>query len=232
MTEVVDEALVPLPVGGKLELSSYVGSDLDFVRAARVSFDGDSTEYGATEDGILAFLLRNRHATPLEHGQLTFYVELPIFVVREWMRHRTWSFNELSGRYSELERKFFIPRTEDMRIQVGRPGHYKYEQMPEFEAKINSNVIEASCDAAFDQYESLLAAGVAKEVARAILPVGTFTKMWATVNPRNLLNFLVLRTAENAQKEIRAYAQRVEAEFAEVFPRTWTHWNESGRQML
>jgi thymidylate synthase (FAD) len=220
----------PIP-GGELQLLDYFGRDLDFVNAAKVSFDNASSEMRGHEEGLVNFLIKNKHASPFEHGQLRFYVKAPIFVFREWHRHRTQAYNEWSARYSKLEPEFYIP--ENFRKRVGKPGAYTYEEIDDIGLEVEfARAMSESYAIAYQTYEGLLARDVAPEIARCVLPVGTFSKMWATVNPRNCLNFLALRAAPNAQLEIRLYAEAVENCFRAVYPVTWNAWNEAGRCSL
>lgn len=220
----------PIP-GGELQLLDHMGSDLDFVNAARVSFDAESYVMEKREVGLINYLIKNKHASPFEHGQLRFYVKAPIFVFREWHRHRTQAYNEWSARYAKMEPEFYYP--EAFRKRVGKPGAYTYEPYNDeiLEEQFTLSMQHAYM-VAYNTYEGLLLRNVAPEIARCVLPVGTFSKMWATVNPRNCLNFLALRAHPNAQREIREYAYDVELCFQECFPVTWAAWNEAGRCSL
>lgn len=216
-------------MSGFVRLDAALADDLSVVNAARVSFSKSSTEFGDAERGLVMFLMRERHGTPFEHNALRFHVRCPIFVAREWFRHRIGSFNEFSARYSEVPDGAWVPPVEAVRTQVGRPGRYTFEQMPaEVAAEVQSTIAESNGHA-YRTYQYLLSIGVAKEVARTVLPVATFTEFWWTVNARSLMNFLSLRTADTAQREIREYADQVEALFAEQMP--WTHrcWVECDR---
>lgn len=220
----------PIP-GGELQMLDCLGSDLDFVNAARVSLDNFSPSMGDNENGLIRFLIKNKHASPFEHGQLRFYVKAPIFVFREWHRHRTQAYNEWSARYSTLAAEFYYP--EVFRKRVGKPGAYTYEDYgdPDLEQQF-TNQMQHAYQTAYHVYEGMLARDVAPEIARSVIPVGTFSKMWATVNPRNCLNFLALRAHPQAQLEIRRYAEAVETCFRATYPVTWQEWNEAGRCSL
>lgn len=216
-------------MSGFVRLDAALADDLSVVNAARVSFSKSSTEFGDAERGLVMFLMRERHGTPFEHNALRFHVRCPIFVAREWFRHRIGSFNEFSARYSEVPDGAWVPPVEAVRTQVGKPGRYRFEQMPaDVAAEVQSTIAESNGHA-YRTYQYLLSIGVAKEVARTVLPVATFTEFWWTVNARSLMNFLSLRTADTAQREIREYAEQVEALFAEQMP--WTHrcWVECDR---
>jgi thymidylate synthase (FAD) len=216
-------------VTGFVRLDSCMADDLSVVNSARVSFGRSSTEFGEAERGLVHFLMRERHGTPFEHNAFRFHVRCPIFVAREWMRHRIGSFNEFSGRYSEVPDGAWTPSIEAVRTQVGKPGAYTFEPVPESVAAEARDAISEANGHAWRTYQYLLSLGVAKEVARVVLPLASYTEFWWTVNARSLMNFLSLRTAETAQREIREYAGEVESLFAEKMP--WTHrcWLVEGR---
>lgn len=210
----------------KAALLEHCASDLAVVNAARVSFASHSDEMTSKDAGLIGFLMREGHGSPFEHGYLRFHVEAPIFVFREWHRHRTGhSFSEVSGRYVELERKFYEPAT--FRVQGGKPGAYTFEDIGP--NKHYTGLMEAVYAAAWESYQALLDEGVAKEQARAVLPVGLYTQMHWSVNPRSLMHFLSLRTSEFAMKEIRDLAEQVEEQWAEVMPATAAAFEYNGR---
>jgi len=199
---------------GFVELVDSMGSDLSIVRAARVSY-GKTSSDPEKDKKLIKFLLANDHGTPFEHVALTFHVKAPIFVVRQWMRHRIGnSFNEISGRYTEMKEEFYIPK--QLRTQVGK--NYQYEALMD---SVNSiEKIEAHYEDTFKLYKELLELGVAKEQARAILPLGLYTEFYWTVNARSLMHFISLRLDPHAQEEIRDYAVALLEYFKEVLP--WT----------
>jgi thymidylate synthase (FAD) len=204
---------------GFVRLDGCMASDLSVVNAARVSFAQHSDELSERDQGLIRFLMREKHSSPFEHSVFRFHVKCPIFVAREWMRHRN-SYNEWSARYSQLEPEFYVPEAEDVRTQVGKPGAYSFEPV---DGQLAERTREAQREAyqhAYRVYEQLLEQGVAKEVARNVLPVGIYTMFYWTVNARSLMNFLSLRNADNAQREIRRYAEAVEVLFAERMPVT------------
>lgn len=222
------------------ELVQFAGSDEMLARAAMVSTKGSMATEAVPPDkvkGLLSFLMKNRHGTPFEHASMTFFVQAPIFVFREWHRHRVgWSYNEESARYKQMDPVFYVPGPERNLVQTGKPGHYTFlpgtpEQYANMEAHLKSHSWGA-----YTAYESLLAAGVAREVARAVLPVNTFSSMWATCNPRSMMHFLSLRTKVEGskfpsfpQREIEMCAEKMEAEFAERFPLTHEAFVAHGR---
>ncbi len=206
--------------GGFVRLDAHMGDDLSVVNAARVSFGARSDAMDERNAGLVRFLMRDRHGTPFEHNAFRFHIRCPIFVVREWMRHRIGSFNELSARYAEMKADFYVPAAADVRTQVGKPGAYVFEPVEAEHAERTRDAIAASYAAAFATYRALLDDGVAKEVARTVLPVGIFTEFYWTVNARSVMNFLSLRNHEAAQLEIRRYAVAVETLWGERMPVT------------
>lgn len=204
---------------------AYLGgyaSDLDVVNAARVSYDTEHLEFEDGDDKLIAYLIKNRHGSPFEHGYMKFRIEAPIFVFREWHRHRVGhSYNEMSGRYVELDERFYAPEPEDIRTQEGKTGSYTYAAVRDGDvADEAALIIERTCHHAFQEYKYLLELGVAKEQARCVLPVGTFSQMIWSCNPRSLMHFLGLRNHPRALKEIRDVAAAVEEIFADVMPIT------------
>jgi len=214
---------------GFVHLDSAMADDLSVGNAARVSFGTRRDAMDERDEGLIGFLMRERHGTPFEHNAFRFHVRCPIFVMREWIRHRIGSFNELSGRYAKIDEAFYVPALEDVRTQVGKPGAYTFEAVDMETAERTRAAMEASYAASYAAYEAMLADGVAKEVARSVLPVGIMTEFWWTVNARALMNFLSLRNAEHAQREIRRYAEAVEALFEARMPVTHRAFLEHGR---
>jgi len=172
--------------------------------------------------------MREKHGTPFEHNFFRFHIKAPIFVVREWFRHRIgWSYNEYSGRYSQMTTEAYIPDAEQMRTQVGKPGAYTFEPMDDYQPSMEQ--IKTSYNRSFYAYEKLLEEGVAKEVARMVLPVATYSEFYATTNARALMNFINLRGDETAQWEIRQYADGLEQFFQAAMPVTYDHFIDNGR---
>jgi len=214
-------------------LEEVWGSDLKIVNMARASFDRVSNEMNEANTGLVGFLVRNKHASPFEHSGMTVYADIPIFVAREWQRHRVQHYSELSQRYTKLESpKAWVPAVDDMRMQVGKPGAYAFEPVEKDIAVAGVALIEKAYAACFQAYKDLLELGIAKEVARTVLPIGTYTKMYATASLRGWLNFLALRTDVAALLEIRKEAQQIEELLNEHFPVTMKHWNAAGRGAL
>ena len=197
-----------------------MATDLSVVNSARVSFGRRKEEMDDSDAGLIRFLMRDRHGTPFEHNSFRFHIRAPIFVAREWMRHRVGSFNEFSLRYARATDDFYVPEPDDVRTQVGKPGAYSFEPVASELAEQTRDELQAVYEQAFATYERLVEAGVARELARCVIPVGAYTEFYWTVNARALMNFISLRNAETAQREIRRYAEAVETFFAEAMPVT------------
>lgn len=211
----------------------HMGSDLSIVNAARVSFMQESGELGKKDIGLIGFLMRERHASPFEHTALTVLVDTPIGVAREWMRHRTQSFNEFSTRYAKVsEPEFYIPGEDALRTQVGKPGAYTFEPLEADKTSPVQERFRAAYEAAEQAYQELVDLGLARELARNVLPLGMHTRFFATCDLRNWFNFLSLRTTENALREIREEAAEVEAIIEEHWPHAYRFWVEHGRGPL
>ena len=215
--------------GGFVRLDASMADDLSVVNAARVSFAKRSEEFSEVDKGLINFLMRERHGTPFEHNAFRFHIKAPIFVAREWFRHRIGSFNEFSARYSEVPNEFFVPAEEDVRAQVGKPGSYRFDKVDPALARETIELIQGVNERSYEVYTHLVDRGVAKELARVVLPVGMYTQFYWTVNARALMNFLSLRTAETAQLDIRRFADAVECSFAGAMPETYAAWAANGR---
>lgn len=230
------------PPHGFVRLVKYMGSELDVVNAARVSFHKES-KWGTSEagsvipgqlskgdEGLIRFLLKNKHGSPFEQGfQSMWHIRLPIFVMREWVRHRIGhSLNEESGRYVQMRDDFFHPA--HLRVQKGKPGAYTFEPIddPEMYTEYLDDLAEVN-KAAWDFYLKWLGRGVAKEQARIVLPLNLYTEIRWTANARSLMNFLALRNAPDAMFEIRCYAQALETLFAPQMPTVHKAFSTTGR---
>lgn len=219
-----------------VDLIQQVGTDADIVRAARVTIAAAPTGSNGNVAGLVGHMMRNRHGSVFEHNLFTFRVYTPIFVAREFMRHRMFSFNEQSGRYAELEPVFWTPGPERKLRQEGKPSAYKLTDGTTAQFYSASRSIRQVCADAYDTYHDMLNAGIAREVARTVLPVGTFTTFWATCNARSLMHFLSLRIDDagnsvetHPQYEIQQVARLMEDIFAERLPVTYDAWNSNGR---
>ena len=206
-----------------------MADDLCIINSARVSFNKRSEGIGEAEVGLINFLMKNRHGSPFESAVFRFHVKAPIFVIREWFRHRIASYNEWSARYSELKNEFYIPETSDVRKQVGKPGHYKFDDIDIDTATEFRNNLESFCDDAHFEYQRAISDGVAKELARLFLPVNIYSEFYTTINARALMNFLSLRNSEQAQREIRQYAIALESIFESLMPVTYQAFIKNGR---
>ncbi len=231
-----------------VELVRSSAHDSDVLFAARVSTQGEQTLESSQLDGseteadqkrnrgLINYLMRDRHGSPFEHNSMTFYVRAPIFVFREFMRHRIASYNEESGRYRELNPVFYVPAPERNLLQVGKPGAYEFlPGTAEQTALVEQQTRDVSLHA-FEAYQRMLQAGIAREVARIVLPLNIYSSMYVTVNARSLMNFLSLRTKREGthfpsfpQREIEMCAEKMEDSFAELMPLTYAAFNESGR---
>lgn len=228
MPEVLADNVVEVLDHGFLALDGALASDLAVVNGARVSFNQASDELEERDAGLIRFLIRNRHGSPFEHGYFRFLVKAPLFVVREHHRHRAGhSYNEWSGRYSKMEPEFYVP--EYVRTQVGKPGAYSFEPVDDETREATRDEIEANATRAFQSYERLLERGVAKEVARAVLPLSTYTKYYWSCNPRSLMHFCSLRNHDDAQYEIRQYAAAAESFLERLMPVTHEAFIANGR---
>jgi thymidylate synthase (FAD) len=216
-----------------VELIDRMGGDESVVRSARVSTSSDSrnVDMGTKEEGLINYLMRDRHGSPFEHNAFTFFIEAPIFVFREFMRHRIASYNEESGRYKQLEPVFYVPGPSRNLVQA-------YEFSPGGEGMTISTqaaLMNTSADA-YEKYLTLIDGGVAREVARMALPVNIYSSMYVTMNARSLMNFLSLRTKDEAsaypsfpQREIEMVAEEMEKIFAEAMPLTHGKFVQNGR---
>lgn len=215
-------------------------SDSDVVFAARVSTQGDATleEYLRVEDaaGLIRYLMKNRHGSPFEHNRFTFFVRAPLFVIREFQRHRIASYNEESGRYRQLEPVFYVPDANRALVQVGKPGRYEFTAGTLEQQILVNGALAANSMQAYERYEQMLAAGIAREVARMVLPLNLYSSMYVTMNARSLMNFLSLRTKvegsaypSDPQREIQMVAEKMEHCFAKEMPLTHESFTKFGR---
>jgi thymidylate synthase (FAD) len=227
--QVIPQDTIQVLDHGFVRLDGAMADDLSVVNGARVSFARRKTEMDDADAGLISFLMRDKHGTPFEHNSFRFHVRCPIFVAREWFRHRVGSFNEFSMRYARATDDFYLPEPEDVRSQVGKPGAYSFEPVSDQVAETTREELQAVYEHAYATYERLVEQGVARELARAALPVGAYTEFFWTVNARSLMNFVSLRAAESAQREIRRYADAVERFFEERMPITYEAFVASGR---
>lgn len=187
---------------GFINLIDHMGSDLTVVNAARVSMGKRHDKLTDDDIKLIAYLAKHRHTTPFEHVTLQFHIKCPIFVVRQWHRHRTWSYNEISRRYVRTEPEFYEP-TE---LRLSAPS----VKQGSSDETINTNAIVSITDRCLEEYNRLLRSDVAPELARMVLPQNMLTEFYGTVNLKNLADFYRLRIDEHAQQEIRWFAREID----------------------
>lgn len=199
---------------GHVRLVESMGSDLSIVRNARVSYDAEwrTGDDAGKDEKLINYLLKNGHTSPFESARFTFDVKCPLFVARQWMRHRTWSYNEVSARYSQLPAEMYVPDPNVLGVQSKDNKQMRdiSEEMTDEQwasAVMASETISAANQNAYDIYQNLIDNGVPRELARGVLPMNTYTHFFATVDLHNLMHFLRLRLHEHAQYEIRVYAE-------------------------
>lgn len=209
---------------GFVRLTDSMGSDMSVVRAARVSYDADwrAGDDTGSDARLIRYLWRNAHTSPFESVTFTFEVKAPIFVFRQWHRHRTWSFNEVSARYAELPSDFYTPAPEI----VGRQSASNKQARVIEENYRGQAAYAASMATAFEAYRTLLDDGWPRELARAVLPVATYSRMFATIDLLNLLKFMTLRSHDHAQYEIRVYADAMRELITPIVPIALEAWGE------
>lgn len=220
-----------------VDLVLSAGSDEFICKAARVSTLGAESIDSSESAGLIRFLMQNRHGSPFEHGLMTFRITAPIFVWREFMRHRIgFSYNEQSGRYMELDGVFYVPPKNRNLVQVGKPGHYKFVPGDHNQYDAVDDALTTSYQVAWEAYQKQLGLGIAKEVARACLPVATYSTAYVSCNPRSMMSFLSLRTLDPTslfpsypQWEISQVADLMEADFSALFPTTHNAFQQAGR---
>ena len=214
---------------GLVRLVDFMGNDESVARAARVSYDAAwrAGEDAGSDARLIRYLWKNAHTSPFEHVVFTFEVKAPIFVFRQWHRHRTWSFSEISGRYSELPEEFYVPKPED----IGQQGANNKQGRDIGETVcphyMGSLYIQQACETAFKAYRFLLEQGVPRELARSVLPLATYSHMFATVDLLNLMKFFSLRSHSHAQYEIRVYSDAMIQLVEPIVPVCMAAWKES-----
>jgi thymidylate synthase (FAD) len=233
-SEVLPESVIPenhvrVLDHGFVRLDAAMATDLSVVNAARVSFARRKEELDESDEGLIRFLMRDRHGTPFEHNAFRFHIRCPIFVAREWFRHRIGSFNEFSMRYARATDDFYVPEPDDVRSQVGKPGAYFFEPVDPELAETARETLREVYEVAYAAYERLVEQGVARELARSVMPVGAYTEFYWTVNARSLMNFVSLRAAETAQREIRRYAEACETFLEQLMPITYDAFVKNAR---
>lgn len=213
---------------GLLRLVDCMGSDLSIVRNARVSYDAEwrAGENEGSDDKLINYLYKNGHNTPFESVTVTFEVKAPIFVFRQWHRHRTQSYNELSARYRELPEEFYIPELNQITTQSTDNKQMRTDEINPQGEYIRTN-IKLCNENSFATYRELLANGCPRELARSVLPVGTYSHMFATANLHNWYRFLGERLHPHAQYEIRVYAEAILTALEKIVPVATNAFKES-----
>lgn len=212
--DIAAERIDPLGDGmSSVELLRVSGSDLDVANAARVSYGKISAELSDRDQKLIEYLAAHEHTSPFEHNQLSFRIKTPIFVARQWMRHRMNSYNEISYRYVQAPLEFYIPphwRYQDTKNRQGSVGQFEDEAL--------KAAYKKTLESAAEGYQKLLDAGVAREIARGLLPLCTYTEFIFTCNLHSLVHFIRLRTHPGAQYEIRCYAEAMQGMALVHFP--------------
>jgi thymidylate synthase (FAD) len=202
---------------GFVRLIDFMGGDETVVLAARVS-TGKGLKGEEQDRKLIHYLMKHRHETPFEHSVFQFHISCPLFVARQWFRHRVASYNERSGRYVEYEDEFYLP--DRLRLQAkSNKQASEFGEIPNERELIQ--MIQETYELVYERYKKLLASGVARELARAILPLSLYTQFYWTINARSLMNFINLRADASAQWEIRQYAEAIAKIFKAKMPWTW-----------
>ena len=209
----------------RVEYVDSMGDDKRIAQAARVSTGNDDSD--RPYEGLVRRLWSDQHTSTFEHNTLTVMAEVPIFVAREWMRSRTFAYNEISARYTEMEPVFYIPSEDRPLVQTGKAMDYRREagDSGQFNRTHAAHCLQAS--AAWDWYQSMIEEGIAREVARNVLPVSLYTRFYATANLRNWLHFIKLRADPTALHEIQDAARQVADLIQEKWPTAWAAYEET-----
>lgn len=212
---------------GWVGLIDTLGTETTIVNAARVSFGKLSSEMTDRDVKLLEYLIANRHTSPLEHLVFTFSVHCPLFIRGQWHRHRTWSYNEISRRYTEIDMEFYTPP--ELRRQAENNRQASVEDGDFAEGEALRTLIADHNKASFELYEKLLAGGVCREQARGVLPQNMMVTFWGTVDLSNLLHFLELRDSAHAQWEIREYARAIKQLITPIIPNVAEYYRKKGQ---
>ena len=211
---------------GFIRLVDYMGGDARIVQSARVSY-GEGTKTVRQDEGLIRYLLRNEHMSPFEQVVFTFHVKMPIFVARQWVRHRTARMNEISGRYSVMTDDFFVPEPDEVRYQstTNRQGSDDAKAPAELRQKV-IDILKNDSAANYRHYTEMIEDNIAREIARVNLPLSLYTEIYWQIDLRNLLHFIRLRADHHAQKEIRVYADILAEIVKTTCPMTWAAFEE------
>jgi len=211
---------------GWVGLIDNLGNETTIVNAARVSFGKIKDEMDERDITLLEYLIENRHTSPLEHLVFTFSIHCPLFVRGQWHRHRTWSYNEISRRYTEVDMEFYTPTKLRAQAKIDRQASVESADFDDEELR---KMISDHNEASLKLFEELLAKGVCREQARGVLPQNMMVTFWGTVNLGNLLHFLELRDSEHAQWEIREYAIAIKKLIKPYIPNVAKYFEKKGQ---
>ena len=214
---------------GFVRVVDYMGNDSAIVQAARVSY-GAGTKTARSDRGLIRFLMRHRHSSPFEMCEVKLHVKLPIFVARQWIRHRTANVNEYSARYSILDREFYVPEPANLAVQSSFNRQGRGQVLSEEEATEVIRLLKEDSRRSYGHYEGFLSldsgAGLARELARINLPLSIYTQFYWKIDLHNLLHFVALRGDEHSQFEIREYAKTIAAIIADWVPFAWEAYSD------
>lgn len=212
---------------GWVGLIDHLGTESTIVNAARVSFGKIKTEMDDRDKALLAYLIDNRHTSPLEHMVFTFSVHCPLFIRGQWHRHRTWSYNEISRRYTEIDLEFYTPVKLRKQAESNRQASYLDES---FDDEALREEIRQQNVKSLELYNHLLDKGVCREQARGVLPQNMMVTFWGTVDLSNLLHFLALRDSDHAQSEIKEYAVAIKKLIKPIIPNVAAYFAGKGQE--
>jgi len=211
---------------GWVGLIDHLGSEITILNAARVSFGKMKDRMEEKDVQLLNFLLDNKHSSPLEHVIFTFSIHCPLFVRGQWHRHRTWSYNEISRRYTEIDMEFYTPEKLRKQAESNRQASVEWDFD---DSALRQRIYQHNVDS-LKLYEDLLEQGVCREQARGVLPQNMMVTFWGTVDLNNLLHFLELRDSEHAQWEIREYAQAIKKLIKPLIPHVAAYFAAKGQE--
>ena len=220
---------IPVLDHGHVGLFEYMGSDLSIVRNARVSYNAEwrAGEDAGKDEKLIRYLLKHRHTSPFESVTFTFDIKCPIFVARQWHRHRTWSYNEVSARYTELPEEFYIPNHDDVGTQSKDNKQMRVMDVTASAVRVGFiHALQEHSETGFMKYREAMKLGIPRELARCFLSLNAYTHFFATVDLHNLLHFLSLRLHEHAQYEIRVYAYAMLKLIEPIVPVAVAAWRE------
>jgi thymidylate synthase (FAD) len=216
---------IPVLGQGYVRYIDHLGDDLRIVETARISYKSPSKGEEADKK-LLMYLHKNRHTSPFESCNITFNIKMPIFCMRQFVRHRTFRLNEWSGRYSELADEFYMPDVWRVQDDKNKQGSLETDKEQTWHV-INTGLAQEAFKNCYNTYQTLLSRGVAKELARVVLPVSMFTEVYVNVDVHNLMHFLRLRQDAHAQKEMRDVADAMAEIFKELYPWSYEAYQNS-----